>query len=50
MIHIHKDELDETDIKLITNDSIQVKESRIATFGLYQSRTFVCFRSFVVNA
>ena len=34
MIHIYKDELDEIDIKLITNEFIKVKESRIVTFGL----------------
>ena len=36
MMHIYKEELDETDIKLITNEFIKVKESRIDTFGLYQ--------------
>ena len=34
MIHIHKDELDKIDIKLITNKLIKMKESRIVTFGL----------------
>ena len=34
MIHIYKDELNEVDIKLITNEFIEVKESRIVTFGL----------------
>ena len=38
MIHIYTDELDEIDIKLITNEfikePIKVKESRIVTFGL----------------
>ena len=34
MIHIYEDELDEIDIKLITNEFIKVKESRIVTFGL----------------
>ena len=38
MIHIYEDELDEIDIKLITNEFIKVKESRIATFGLLISR------------
>ena len=37
MIHIYKDELDEIDIKLITNqfikEFIRVNESRIVTFG-----------------
>ena len=36
LIHIYKEELDEIDIKLITNEFIKIKESRIATFGLYQ--------------
>lgn len=37
MIHIYKDELDETEIKLIRNEFIKVKESRAAaTFRLYQ--------------
>ena len=34
MIHIYKDELDETNIKLIKNEFIKVKETKIATFGL----------------
>ena len=34
MIHIYKDELDKSDIKLMTNEFIKVKESRIITFGL----------------
>ena len=33
--NIHKGELDEIDIKLITKEFIKIKESRIATFGLY---------------
>ena len=33
LIHIYKEELD---IKLIKNEFIKIKESRIATFGLYQ--------------
>ena len=33
MIHISKDELDEIDVKLITNKFIKVKECRIITFG-----------------
>ena len=33
MIHIYKDELDEIDIKLITNEFIKVKKSRIVSFG-----------------
>ena len=37
MIHIYKDELDGTEIKLIRNKLIKVKESRIAaTFIMYQ--------------
>ena len=36
LIHIYKEELDEIDIKLITNEFIKIKESRIATFVLYQ--------------
>ena len=37
MIHIYKDELDETEIKLIRSEFIKVKESRTAaTFRLYQ--------------
>ena len=35
MIHISKDELDETDVKLITNKFIKVKECRIITFGFW---------------
>ena len=34
MVHVYKDKLDETDIKLITNEFIKVKEFKIATFGL----------------
>ena len=34
MIDIYKYELDETDINLVTNEFIEVKESKIATFGL----------------
>ena len=34
MIHIQNGELDEINIKLITNEFIKVKESRIAIFGL----------------
>ena len=36
LIHIYKKELDEIDIKSITNEFIQIMESRIATFGLYR--------------
>ena len=41
MIHIYKDELDEIDIKLITNEFIKVKESRIVTFGLLILRIYL---------
>ena len=34
MINIYKEGLDETDIKLITNEFNSVKKSKIATFGL----------------
>lgn len=37
MIRIYKDELDEKDVKLMTNDFTRVKEPRITIFGLYQS-------------
>ena len=36
MIHSHNKELDEVSIKLLKNENIKVKESRIATFGLSQ--------------
>ena len=36
MIRVYKDELHEVDIKLITNDFIKVKQSRIANFEFYQ--------------
>ena len=36
LIHTYKEELDEIDIKLITNEFIKIKEPRIATFGLCQ--------------
>ena len=45
MIHIYKDELDEIDIKLITNEFIKVKESRIVTFGLLILR--ICLLWFI---
>ena len=32
MIHAYQKELDDIDIKLITNEFIEVKESRVATF------------------
>ena len=40
MIPIYKNELDEIDIKLITNKFIKVKESRIVTFGLLILRIY----------
>ena len=49
-MHIYKEELDETDIKLITNEFIKVKESRIDTFGLYQFWAFVWIALFIVTA
>ena len=36
MIHFQNKELDEVSIKLLKNENIIVKESRIATFGLSQ--------------
>ena len=36
MIFIYNEELGEINIKLRTNNLIKEKESRIATFGLYQ--------------
>ena len=36
MIHFQNKELDEVSIKLLKNENIKVKESRIATFGLSQ--------------
>ena len=37
MIHIYKDELDGIEIKLLRNELIKMKESRIAaTFIMYQ--------------
>ena len=50
MRHIFKEEFDEIDIKLRTNEWIKVKESKIATFGLHQSWAFVCFSLFIVTA
>ena len=35
MIHIYKDELDEINIKLITNRFIKAKGARIITFGFW---------------
>ena len=50
MVHIYKDELDETDIKLITNEFIKVKEFKIATFGLLILIFFPPCNSFIVSA
>ena len=36
LIHICKEELDEIDITLITNEFIKIKEAGNATFGAYQ--------------
>ena len=36
IIHIYIEELNKVNIRLITNEFIKVKKSRIATFGLYQ--------------
>ena len=51
MIHIYKDELDEIDIKLITNEFIKefikVKESRIVTFALLILR--ICLLWFIYH-
>ena len=35
---LYKEELNKTDMKLITNKFTKVKDSRIATFRLYQFR------------
>ena len=37
MRHIYKDKLDETNVNLITNDLIKLKEFRVANCGLSQS-------------
>ena len=36
MIHVYREGLDETDIKLTINEFIKVKESRIAVLRWYQ--------------
>ena len=41
MINIYNEVLDESDIKLITNEFIKVKDFRIATFRLYEFLIFV---------
>ena len=50
MIHICKEELEKTDMKLTTNELTKVKYSRIANFEFYQFRAFVCFSSFTIVA
>ena len=45
MIHIYKDELDEIDVKLITNEFNKVKEPKIVTFGLLILR--ICLLWFI---
>ena len=49
-MHIYKNELDEISTKLIKDEFIKLKESRIATFGLYQFRVFFYFSLFIVTA
>ena len=48
MIHICKEELEKTDMKLTTNELTKVKYSRIAI--VYQFRAIVCFSSFTIVA
>ena len=50
MILIYNEELDEINIKILTNKLIKEKESRIATLGLYQFGAFACFSLFIVTA
>ena len=50
MIHICKEELEKTDMKLTTNELTKVKYSRIANSEFYQFRAFVCFSSFTIVA
>ena len=50
MILIYNEELDEINVKLRTNKLMKEKESRIATFGLYQFWAFACFSLFIVTA
>ena len=50
MILIYNEELDEINIKILTNKLIKEKESRIATLGLYQFLTFACISLFIVTA
>ena len=48
-VDIYSEELNKTDLRLITNGYMRVKESRTATFGLYQFWAFVCFSSVIVT-
>lgn len=48
IIHIHNEELYKINIKLIANEFIKVKKSRITTIGLYQFGAIACFSSFVI--
>ena len=47
MIHIYKNELDEIDMKLITNEFINVKQSIIVTFDLLNLR--ICLLWFICS-
>ena len=49
MIHIYKDELDESDIKLIANEFIKVKEARIVTLALLILRTWTPLPPFYLH-
>ena len=46
-IRIYNEELDKINIKLITNNLIKVKDSRIAIFRLHQFWAFTCFSLFI---
>ena len=50
MILIYNEELDEINIKILTNKLIKEKQSRIATLRLNQFCTFACFGLFIVTA
>ena len=50
MIIIYNEKLDKINIKLRTNILIKEKESRFATFGLYQVWAFVSFSLFIATA
>ena len=49
-INIYNEELDEIDIKILTNKLIKEMESRIATRGLYQFWAFAYFSVLIVTA